>query len=290
MTITCIWDGHNTLGESPVWDHRGHVLYWIDIEESKLHGLDPKTSQHKSWGLPAKPGSIGLNQSGGLVAALNKGFAFIDLPSGYVTLATQPIADREDLKFNDGKCDRQGRFWAGTSDINETSPIGGLYRFGEDGKAVKMDQGFTVANGLGWNLDNTIMYFTDSPERIIYQYDFEAKTGNISNRRPFVKVSEEAGFPDGLTVDSEGYIWSAHWDGWRITRYSPQGKIDRIIKMPVQRPSSVCFGGPNLDILYVTSAIKYMSPHELAKGPQAGNLFAIETGVKGLPEPMYRKG
>lgn len=287
MTITCIWNGHNTLGESPLWDPHRQLLYWIDIEQARLFAFNPDLIEYESWSLPDKPGCIALHKNGGLIATLRKSFVTIELPNGIVSSLNQALAQRQDVRFNDGKCDRQGRFWAGTAEIEEKLPLGGLYRLDKQGVAELVDEGFTVSNGIGWNLKNTIMYFTDSPARIIYQYDFDAESGKISNRRPFIRFAEDEGYPDGLTVDSEGYLWVAHWDGWRVSRFSPEGKVDKVIEMPVQRPTSCCFGGKDMDILFVTSASRDLSPEELAKGPQAGALFAIPMEVKGLPEPEY---
>lgn len=287
MNITCIWDGHNTLGECPIWDVRDQALYWVDIEKADIHKLEPKTSKHQSWPIPSKLGSIALHQDGGLVAALRKGFAHIRLPSGEIAYYDQPIADRDDLKFNDGACDRQGKFWAGTADVKEQEPLGSLYRLNPDGHAEAMDHGFIVSNGIAWSPDNRIMYFADSGARTIFQYEFNPQNSTISNRKIFITLSLQDGYPDGLTVDSEGYIWCAHWDGWRVTRFAPNSEIDCVFNMPVQRPTSCCFGGPDLNILYVTSASRDLTVDELSLGPQAGGVFAIETNFKGLPEPLF---
>lgn len=287
MNITCIWNGHNTLGEGPLWDHRKGVLYWVDIEASELHCLNPVSKQHQSWNLPSNPGCIGLCDKGGLVAALRKSLVLIELPKGNMTLLASPLENRDDLRFNDGKCDRAGRFWVGTCDVLENVPIGGLYRLNSLGRVDLMDHGFTVSNGIGWSPDNKTMYFTDSPARVIYKYEFDAQHGEISNRQLFVSIAKGAGYPDGLTVDREGFVWSAHWDGFRITRYAPDGHIERVIEMPVQRPTSCCFGGENLTTLFVTSARRDLDEIALAKGPNAGSVFAIETDVTGIPEPLY---
>jgi len=288
MEIHCIWDGHATLGESPLWDYREQALYWVDIDGALLHRIDPNNHDHQQWQLPTKIGAIGLHAHGGLIAALRHGFAHIALPSGDITLLDQPIADREDVMFNDGKVDRQGRFWAGTKHIKETEDAAILYRLDPNGSVSQMDDGFTVTNGMAWSPDNTLMYHTDSPKRVIYQYDFDPSSGSINNKRIFVNTKPDAGYPDGSTVDSEGYLWGTHWGGWRITRYAPDGSIDREIAMPIQQVTSCCFGGPNLDILYVTSAARGLSMKERRKQPQAGGVFAIAVDIKGLPEPVYQ--
>lgn len=287
MQIKCIWDQPSQLGEGPLWHPGEQALYWVDIVEATLHRLDVRTGEHRSWLMPTEIGCIGLRAKGGLVAALKYGFASIELPSGKVSYINEPITEQDGVMFNDGKCDRRGRFWAGTKDIKESDPKGAVYRLDSNGKSHKMIERFTVTNGFGWNLDNTLLYVCDSPARKIYCYDFDQATGEITNQRPFATVPEDAGYPDGLTVDSKGYLWSAHWDGWRITRYDPEGNIDQVIPMPVQRPTSCCFGGSDLSTLYVTSARVRLSEAELAKGPLAGSLFAIDVMAQGVAEPAF---
>jgi sugar lactone lactonase YvrE len=150
-----------------------------------------------------------------------------------------------------------------------------------------MDTGFTISNGLGWSPDDTRFYFTDSAARTIYVYDYDIDTGAIANRRVFAQLAEGVGTPDGLSVDSEGFVWSAHWDGWCITRYDPDGKVDRVLNLPVPRPTSCTFGGPNLDILYVTSARIRLSAHQLAEAPLSGGVFAIRAGVRGQADMPF---
>lgn len=287
MQAKCIFEQRNILAEGPVWHPQEQALYWVDIPNYKLHRLEPHAGVHRSWKLHTEIGCLGLHANGGLIAALRTGFAHIEIPSGKVTMLNEPIKNRSDVMFNDGKCDRQGRFWAGTKDVKEAQPLGNIYRLDQDHSCHEITTGFTVSNGLAWSPDNKIMYICDSPTRHIYQYDFNANTGTISNQRIFATVPEDAGYPDGLTVDSEGYIWSAHWNGWRITRYKPNGQIDLVIPMPVPHVTSCCFGGINNKTLYITSASRDLSQQKLAKASQAGYIFALETSIKGLPEPIY---
>ncbi|MES2142094.1 MAG: SMP-30/gluconolactonase/LRE family protein [Pseudomonadota bacterium] len=276
------------LGEGPLWHPVEHCLYWVDIVAATLHRLDPITKNVKKFRMPSQIGSIGWRAKGGLIAALSDRFVSIDTETGMVQTIALPLQKDHQVMFNDGKCDRQGRFWAGTKDIAEENPIGSVYRLDAAGKTTEMLNGFTVSNGIAWNLDNTRMYICDSPKRQIYQYEFDPIEGRLGREfKIFAQISEEAGFPDGLTVDSEDYVWSCHWDGWQITRYTPTGEIDSIIPMPVSRPTSCCFGGPELKTLYVTSASVRLSASALADAPQSGMLFALETDVKGLAEPAY---
>jgi sugar lactone lactonase YvrE len=236
--------------------------------------------------MPSEIGSIAWRAKGGLVAALKDRFVTIDTKTGTTQNIALPLQSMKNVMFNDGKCDRQGRFWAGTKDIAEQEPIGALYCLNKS-NVIEMLNGFTVSNGIAWNLDNSLMYICDSPARQIYQYEFDPIDGRLGKMEIFAQIRKEEGFPDGLTVDSKGYLWSCHWDGWQITRYAPTGEIDSIFSMPVPRPTSCCFGGPDLATLYVTSASINLTAAQLADAPQSGMVFAIETGIKGLFEPSY---
>jgi sugar lactone lactonase YvrE len=235
--------------------------------------------------MPSQIGSFAPRQAGGFVVALQTGLAFFDASTGLFEPVVDPESHLPQTRFNDGKCDRNGRFWAGTMGTVDGQPAGALYRFDGDHTLHTMRQDVAVSNGLGWSPDNRTMYYADSPTYNIYAFDFEPETGIISNERVF--AHHERGFPDGLTVDAEGYVWSARWDGWQVIRFAPDGSIDRVVEMPVQRPTSCIFGGPKLSLLYVTSASVGLSQAELAKQPEAGNLFVVETGVVGLPEATF---
>ena len=278
------------LGESPLWHPIEGCLYWVDIVAATLYRLDITTKKIKKFKMPSQIGSIGWRAKGGLISALSDQFASVNTETGQtetITLPLQTLQNARQLMFNDGKCDRQGRFWAGTKDIAEKKPIGSLYCLDSEGKATETISGFTVSNGIAWSLDNSRMYICDSPARQIYQYEFDPEQGRLGRCQIFAQVPEAEGFPDGLTVDSEGYLWSCHWDGWQITRYAPNGEVDGVIPMPVPRPTSCCFGGPDLKTLYVTSASIGLSASALEDAPQSGQLFALEVDVKGVAEPSY---
>jgi sugar lactone lactonase YvrE len=171
--------------------------------------------------------------------------------------------------------------------MDTTPGHGSLYRLDPDGGVTRMDEGFQVSNGLGWSPDNRHFYFTDSGQKRIYVYDFDLDRGLVANRRTFVQLPDGVGSPDGLAVDAEGFVWSAHWDGWCITRYDPDGKVDRVFNLPVPRPTSCAFGGPDLTTLFVTSARIRLSARQLAEAPLSGSVFAIQTGVRGLPDTPF---
>ena len=275
----------NILGEGPVWDPPSQSLYWVDIYAPVLQCWHPASGAYRQWAMPSDIGSFALREQGGAVLGLRTGFAFLDFESGAVTPLVDPEADLPYTRFNDGKCDRRGRFWAGTMD-EESNTRGALYCLNPQGGCRQIKPGIGISNGLGWSPDNTVMYYTDSIKRTIWAYDFDLATGTISNERIFAQTPE-AYVPDGLTVDAEGYVWSAKWDGWKVVRYAPDGRVDLEVQLPVQRPTSCNFGGPAMNQLYITSASVDLTEAELAGQPLAGSVFVLATEVRGLPEPHF---
>jgi sugar lactone lactonase YvrE len=287
--VECVVKTQAIVGESPVWSPREQVLYWVDITGQKIHRFNPKTGVNDTFSLPQPVTAVGLRRKGGLVVTLRKDFAFFDPESGALKLLSDPEKEKPYDRFNDAKCDRQGSFWAGTMDgVQWNVPSGSLYRLQPDGKVTRMQGDCICANGLAWSPDDRLFYFTESFRYGIYVYDFSPEAGSIANRRLFASVDPKAGgFPDGLTVDAEGFVWSVHNAIGRVVRYSPAGETDRVIEMPVPRPTSCIFGGENLDVLYVTSATETMTPAQIAEAPLSGGLFAVVPGVRGLPEPEF---
>lgn len=288
--VTCVLDARAMLGEGPVWCPSERALYWVDIRKPALHRFEPGTGATRSWPMPEEIGSFALRRGGGALVALRSGFAFLDLETGSLTRVGDPESDKPLNRMNDGKCDRRGRFWVGTMSTLPASarePTGALYRLDPDLRWHRMLDGITVPNSLAWSPDDRTMYFADTPSRRIWAFDFDPDAGTIARRRLFATLPEGVGFPDGSTVDAEGFLWNAHFDGWRLTRYAPDGRADRVIELPVQRPTSCAFGGERLDTLYVTSASARLTEADLAKGPLAGGLFAVSVGVRGLGEPRF---
>ncbi len=275
------------LGEGPTWMPAERKLALVDILAPAIIVADPKDGSFQTHPMPELIGAVVPRRRGGFLAAMQTGLKAVDLETGAVTTLASPESAKPGNRFNDGKCDRRGRFWAGTLAIDTTPGHGCLYRLDPDGRCTLVESGFHISNGLGWSPDDRTFYFTDSGVRRIYAYDFDAEEGTISNRRTFVEVPEGSGAPDGLAVDAEGFVWSAHWDGWCITRYDPAGRVDRVINLPVPRPTSCAFGGPDLTTLYVTSARIRLSVQQLAEAPLSGSVFAIQTGVKGIPEVPF---
>lgn len=286
--VACVLDAGAVLGEGPLWCPRDEALYWVDIKQPAVHRFDPATGKVRTWEMPDEVGSMALRERGGAIVALRAAFGFLAMESGAVRVVHDLELDVPEIRLNDGKCDRQGRFWAGSyHEVDAPRPIGALYRFDPDGRCHKMEDGLACANGLGWSPDDRTMYLTDTIPREIYAYDFDPASGAIRNRRLFAAVPPEEGSPDGLTVDAEGFVWSAMWGGWRVTRFAPDGRVDRVVRLPVEQPTSCAFGGKGLDILYVTSALQHLTADARARQPLAGGLFAIDVGVKGLPEPRF---
>ncbi len=276
------------LGEGPTWSPRDAALYWVDILTPAVHVHHPGTGQDISCKLGAMASVVIPKASGGVVLATPGGILGFDLQSRSSQLLAHPESTRPSNRYNDGKCDRLGRLWIGSMDMGATANRGHLYRVDADGQWQRMDSGFTVANGLGWSPDDRHMYFTDSFRRTVYRYDFDLRAGTIHNRRPFIVLGPNEGTPDGLTVDEQGCLWIAVWDAWCVVRFSPEGQEMQRIRLPVPRPTSCCFGGSNLDTLYVTSAAVRLSQQMLDAAPLSGSVFALRVpGVRGLPETMF---
>ena len=268
-----------------MWNPHEGSIYWLDIVEKHVQRFHPPTGKHEIFELDRRITALAFRESGGLVTATDRGFAFWDLETGEFEPISDPEPNLGTNRLNDAAVDPQGRFWAGT--MNEQAaeqPDGSLYRMDADLSVHKMDSGFTVSNGTGWSPDGRIMYFTDSLRRCVFAYDYDVASGSIENRRVFAEFPEEGGAPDGLTVDSEGFVWSALWPGWRVARLDPDGKEERDVKLPQPVASSCCFGGENLDELYITSA---GSDEDRKEHPGTGDLFRAHVGIVGQVEPKF---
>jgi sugar lactone lactonase YvrE len=223
-----------------------------------------------------------------IVAAFASGVARYHLDSGEVDWIARPELDKPGLRFNDGRVDRQGRFWAGSMiESDDSYHQGGLYRLNPDLSLSSVVDGITISNGLCWSPDSRVMYHADSPRQEIYAYDFEPESGSISNRRLFAKT--EAGcYPDGATVDAEGFLWSAQWGGSKLVRYAPNGEKAGELRLPVSQPTCLTFGGDDLDTMFITSARENLTDAQLAEQPEAGNVLVCRLGVKGIADSLLR--
>jgi len=280
-------DAHAIVGEGPFWDASAGVLYWIDIKGRSLHVFDPDKAADRSVALASMPGAVVRRGAGGLLMAMKRGFAFVDPDTGLAVPLYDPEADKPGNRFNDGKCDSRGRFWAGTMDDAEVEKTGSLYRFDPDRSCVRYLEGVGISNGIAWSPDDSVMYYIDTPSRRVDAFDYDIETGGISRRRVAFEVPSAMGFPDGMTIDEEGMLWIALWGGWGLGRWDPRtGRLVGRVELPVEKTSSCAFGGcasggSALDRLYVTTASVGLGPEELEEQPHAGGLFVLEPGVRG---------
>jgi len=285
--IACVAAAGVELGESPVWDDRYHLLYWVDILGRKLHRFDPYTGVDAAWDMPQEPGAVALRRQGGVVVALRHGFYAFDFmdpePNLLAPIPDEPATNR----LNDGRVDPAGRFWSGSVNEATREPTGALYCLDDERRVSRKLAGIACSNSLCWSPDGKTMYHADSFTWQIRAWDFDADTGAIANPRLFIDIPREEGFSDGATVDAEGCLWAAHWGQGQLKRYDPAGKPMRTVELPVSNVTCPCFGGPDLTTLYVTSARFRLTDAQREVEPQAGGLFAFDAGVKGLPENRY---
>ncbi|MCE7027168.1 SMP-30/gluconolactonase/LRE family protein [Jiella avicenniae] len=287
LRIELLTDQRDSLGEGPLWDVDEQRLYWIDSYGPAVHSCDARGGERKSWPVPEPIGSLALREKGGAIVALRSGFFTLDFATGAVEriCETQPGELRP--RLNDGKVDRQGRFLAGSMDFEESDPVGALFRLDPDLSVHELDRGIVCSNGPCFSPDGKTLYFADTGRRVIYAYDYDTATGAVRSRRVFASFEGMRGLPDGATVDAEGFVWSVEVYSGRLVRFDPNGVIDRIVNLPVESTTSLTFGGPDLDVVFVTSMARpYQGSYHRHR--EAGGLFAvIGLGVRGLPEPRF---
>jgi sugar lactone lactonase YvrE len=274
----CVWPAGAILGEGPLWSARDDALYWVDIKAPALHRLSLADGARASWVLPEPTGWV-IERQGrpGFIAGTRTGFVALTLAPFAITAIGDPEAHCPGNRLNDAKADAWGRIWAGTMDDREVEERGCLWRLDPDLRWFCADRGYHVANGPAFSPDGRILYHTDSAKRLVYRFDLD-EHGTLSSKSVLIRFQEDWGYPDGMTTDADGGLWIAHWDGARISRFAPDGTLDRSIALPVSRPTSCAFGGAALDRLFVTSA---RIGREVE--PLAGGLFAVVAGVRGLP-------
>lgn len=277
----------DVLGEGPVWHADEQALYWIDVDRALLQRCELSTGRHEQWKLPRRIGSFVRRARGGFLLAFRSGLAFLDRPGEEPRPIELPGLSLAEERLNDGKCDRRGRFWVTTMDREVKRPIGRLCCIDGELTVRATDTGAIVGNGPSWSPDSRTLYFDDSRARAVYAYDYDPDCGVASGKRVFASFETLNGRPDGCTVDAEGGLWVAEIHGWRVVRLLPDGRFDRAIEVPCERPTSVCFGGPNYETLFVTSSTMTLSEEALRRQPLAGALFAVEPGVRGLPEAPF---
>src|SRR5579884_446443 len=285
--VELVLDAHAVLAEGPSWDARDNSLLWTDIPAGTVHRFDPASGEDHAYEIGREIGAVVPRARGGYAYALKGGFAVsADLGSPLEMIAAVE-ADQPGNRMNDGKCDPAGRFWAGSLSYAEAEPLGAFYRLDPDHTVRRVFGDVTVSNGLGWDPSRRHMYYIDTPTGRVDLFDYDQASGDIRNRRPLLHIPAAAGYPDGMTVDSDGYLWVALWDGWGLRRYAPDGTLDRTIPLPVQRVTSCVFGGPDLDVLFITTASVGVPDAERARQPHAGALFDYRPGVTGMPTHGY---
>jgi L-arabinonolactonase len=280
---------HALLGEGIVWDSRRDKLWWTDIQGKALHRYDWAPGTLQILDVPDRVGSFGfVAGSERLVAAFSGGIALYDVHQQLVTWLARPDGVAPGLRFNDGRVDRRGRFWTGTMvESPADAATACLYSIGGSAGLRCHVRGVRISNGLCVSPDGTRLYFADSSTRTIWVYELVEPEGTLRSPRIFARTPDGA-FPDGAAVDADGCVWSAHWGAGRIVRYTPEGRVDRTIGVPTRQPSCVCFAGPDLDILCVTTARVDLDAAILHAEPHAGDVFLYRTGVQGLAEPEYQ--
>ncbi len=275
------------LGECPLWDDQAQALYWIDSHAQRVRRLEPESGAYREWRLPTAIGSIALCESGRLLAALADGFSYLDLDSGAVTPLAGVTHAAERIRLNDGRCDRAGRFVAGSLVLGRNEPLGALYQVDARGRVQVLEQGIAIANATCFSPDGQWLYFTDSRTRKIRRYPYDLATGRVGTPTVWVDTAALDSAADGATVDSQGGLWTALVETGQMARFLPDGRLDRLIDMPVRHVTCPCFGGPDLDVLYVTS-ISHSGNALKDEHPDAGALFAVHgTGVRGLREARF---
>jgi len=287
----CAWNAEAALGEGTCWSPREQALWWVDILGRRLHRYRPADGATSSWEFEEEISAVAeRSDAAGLVMTLRRGLAIFDpAAADSPRYLCMPGEEPPGNRFNDGKCDRAGRFWGGTMDFACKLPSGALYRFGPGDACVRHELGFAVTNGPTWSSDERTMYVNDTTQGVVHAFDFDAMSGELSNQREWLRLSPGDGLPDGMTTDAAGRIWLAHWGGSCVSCHDPHSgaELGRLT-LPVSQVTNCCFGGPELRTLFITSARVDLSTAQLEREPLAGGLFAIELDQPGVPPSVYR--
>jgi D-xylonolactonase len=277
------------LGEGTVWSERHQSLYWVDILGCQLHRYHPATQARDSWSFEENISAVAERaDAADLLVTLRHGFAFFNTETGTMQRLHQPEPERAGNRFNDGKCDAQGRFWGGTMDFDCKAPTGALYRYSADGQCARMADGYAVTNGPTWSLDGRTLYFNDTVRAQVHAFDFDPSSGAISNRRVWLELAPGDGFSDGMTTDAAGRLWLAHWGAACVTCHDPVTAAELArVSLPTRHITNCAFGGPDLKTLFISSACSGLSAEQLTFEPLAGGLFSVEVDSPGLPAFVF---
>jgi sugar lactone lactonase YvrE len=285
MTVRCVAVCGDQLGEGPCWAAAEGRLFWFDIQGRRLHWLEPGSGRKGEWPLPLRASAAAPRAAGGLLAATEGGLVHINGRTGELRMA-QAFTFERGFRSNDGKIDPLGRFWWSTMDDDAGTRPGKIFCTDPNGRTRNVLEGIHIANTLAVTADGGTLFLADSKKQVLRAYRIGAN-GRPTAPRILADLTGEPGTPDGGAMDAEGFLWNAQWGAWRVVRYAPDGRVDRIIEMPVEQPTSCAFGGPDLATLYITSASDGLDAQALARQPLAGALFALEPGVRGLPLPAF---
>lgn len=278
----------NELGEGIIWDAESGSAWWTDIENCLIYRYQLKSKQLQSWPTPERLACFALvSGENYLIAGFESGFAYFEPESGYIDWLHKIEKDKPDTRLNDGRADRQGRFWSGSMVENNANDVGTLYCLDNSLNCIETISGLSISNALCWSPDSTYLYHADTPTNKINRYDFNNHTAELSNPAVFAQTDSDI-FPDGSTVDADGYVWNAQWGGSRVVRYTPNGEIDLIVPTPATQPSCAAFGGSELNILFVTSAKQGLDQQQLQKDSEAGNIFIYQTDVTGIIDSKFK--
>jgi sugar lactone lactonase YvrE len=290
-------DARAALAECPLWSVAEQKLYWVDIAGCTINRFDPATGENAKWTMPCEPGCMALAASGGVVAALRDGFYRFYPANGKLEKIASAPYDTQQMRFNDGRCDAAGRFWAGAIFEPRTAEQASMYCLERgrvrEGWGPKENLGVKVSNGMAFTPDNRHVFQSDTPNHVIYQFPFDLATGTIGERREFARLPNDRtaidyrGRPDGAAIDSVGNYWSAQYEGSCVLRFSPQGEVTGSIHVPAKRVTMVAFGGTDLRTMFITTAREGATEAELLAQPQAGGIFACELEIAGRAEPLY---
>jgi sugar lactone lactonase YvrE len=288
--LDLVLDAKAQIAEGPFWDQNEQLLYWVDIQGKTINLYDPAAAENRIIQLDKMIGAlIPTTEEGKLLAALEDGLYLIDAATGEHKFLVNPESNTEETRFNDGKCDRHGRFWVGTMDLEEDRPVGNLFCLDQELNLNEKLSELKISNGLAWSLDNKTMYYIDSPTRKVFAFDYDLEAAQISNRREIIRFAAGEGVPDGMTIDAQGKLWIAHFGGAQVSRWDPETgeKIDRV-DLPVSNVTSCAFGGKNLKELYITTASVGLSEEAKEEQPQAGGIFRYQAGVRALAAQKFK--